>query len=643
MRTESPSLSQLHQDVIANMLHFAHNIWDLLHLEATSANFHGLVKQHMRTMKYVDLRVPYHEDKGRRLADKYASEIEYFRVLGVRSGMIKMLKFRFGDQLEEVKMLNDDSISNGILRHSEYTTFLIWKHAQLGLLEQNDSTSWLRVCRVARMLVLIDDGQSRKTNTIKIRSDSLEDLLQELLVFRDHKLDLSKYTVLNLELEDGASERLVVLLWHFFPNLKSIICSRVSGEFSVDFLLLLTQAWERKTGKRIIIELKYNDYVNITFDQSLVDRGEAYINELNNCLTEFVPFKFSPVTMKQQGRKEYLLARDILKKHYSDDQVEEYMKALFKVKHCSLIYIVANVIDCILYHAEETEKIEIDVKSCFPNEISQVAAFGCIAVACLNLKHLSVHGDAKLSLECENLIATRGKNLEAIEIKMHNIRAGLLMTIVDHCPKLKRLKIVGREGDEIADLQDTLLDKFRRMRKLEEVNIVYKTKDDGQTVKLVYLNDKMAFLPPRSQPDVVDSGGDSDLEIPVNVLPAIANEENQNGANNAQPAVVAVVQPVRAISRISIMLSYLIGAKKRVDKVFNKLYRPQSVTFFITFYFVIYLATGIMKTFTEVMIKKTPVEYKALYNERLSTGRTICEISRWSLLIALQFYKYYWL
>ncbi|KAI1283123.1 hypothetical protein HDE_12821 [Halotydeus destructor] len=179
MSTNSVSLLQLNDDIIRRALYFSHHIWDVLHVNATCQRLHSLSEYHMKTMRYVDLRLlcdPYLEDDG-----------------VIKDGIKRHLVTRIGRQLVELKLAKE---------HAQVISIDVLEMLQLlprtlKSLVKEDEKSEL----AALLIRLGNDGKLVK----KHQSLNITDKLAQILVDAVYKIDSS---IIEFKNDSSTVERL---------------------------------------------------------------------------------------------------------------------------------------------------------------------------------------------------------------------------------------------------------------------------------------------------------------------------------------------------------------------------------------------------------------------------------------------------
>ncbi|KAI1283256.1 hypothetical protein HDE_12813 [Halotydeus destructor] len=198
------SLSILAEDVISQVLYFTPCIWDVLHFTATSQRFHSVAEEHLKTLTYLYIRLPF------QLGSPQAEPI--------KEGIKTLVKDRLSTRLTVVDILNP----RYWLRELDLWTRLqlVSERVKHIICKNTDSALYDLMC-----LIAIDGTTIKKHHRrhLQLNGKLINDLVRLIDSNEKHPFEvaemLSSVETLDIHL-DGLGAVSYVDWTTLFPNLK---------------------------------------------------------------------------------------------------------------------------------------------------------------------------------------------------------------------------------------------------------------------------------------------------------------------------------------------------------------------------------------------------------------------------------------
>ncbi|KAI1283137.1 hypothetical protein HDE_12815 [Halotydeus destructor] len=467
MSSRPPSLNGVHDDVISRVLYFAPYIWDVLNFTATSRRMNRLSEQHLKSLKYLDIRI----------SCKWYS-------CPIMEGVKKLCLHRCG-QLAEIKILNperfisDTEFING-LHVLPVAQKRLAKEAALFRLHCQrffDGTT------IAKQSSLHLDGNpmllrySREINNLDLDS---------VRYFRN---DFSAIKRMCIPIDVGSRFHADAIhkCCFLFTNLEEVclkFVSFITSHLSASWILKAVDCFKEVTDN-VVVELSHK----------LVLAFPKIMHQLTRTLPKVHIYSDLTAPSPRSGDYpfDYEAFEIVLKEDVDEKYHDEFLRSVSRSKD---VRDFSNEEEQVLaFYGQYTENIRLQFTDEAVNQLSASLA-SCIKANCPNLTSVTFQSCKRSSNDFINyddtmvhLIEQLGPRLEnlTIDYANGNVSLRILLTILNHCPKLERFESKSRESLSRDDFKG-LLPRFRQMARLDYFGL---KNNEGE---LQYCNDKLSFL-----------------------------------------------------------------------------------------------------------------------------------------------------
>ncbi|KAI1283138.1 hypothetical protein HDE_12814 [Halotydeus destructor] len=460
------SLDTLDDRIVKKVLYFARYIWDVLHFTATSQRFHAVAEEHLKTLEYPDIRLPF------QLGSPQAEAIKH--------GMKTLIEDRIG-QLTKVHILKP---YHWLRESNLFASFkLISEAVKRAFLEGKDSA-------LIKLMMEFVATCMNQQNYIELDGLGVMRDLMPLLRVSDRSLSWGIYYTLSavnrieVHVDSDLDPNLLIVGSMMFPKLKVIGLDvkgfdRLLSPECIPALIHLLETFD----DLIKLRLGYFEFLaNPAFATGLKDHLSKLYIDLDD---EHACFP-SPFTLASYEQLEAELAV------VDGPDKEAFLSAICRVKRIATWKLhLEDAKELIGYRSRDTEKLDIVLRDVVEAEADEL--FQCVVESCPNLTQLKLNIEGSLDDAITALIEKIGSSLRVIRfIYDQDSLPKVVSVIVTHCPNLERLELKGRAYQ--VEAIKMFYSAFRRMPNLDKV-LFQSSMCCGSHVQvtLVYCNDKMAL------------------------------------------------------------------------------------------------------------------------------------------------------
>ncbi|KAI1283118.1 hypothetical protein HDE_12824 [Halotydeus destructor] len=331
------SLCDLNDEVIGNIVYFTPHIWDVLNFTATSRRLNTLSERHLKTMKYLDIRIPY-------LAESESAGI-------IEEGIRTLCLRRCGNQLTEITIMKPE-------RWREDTEFIrslqLLPHTLLKMIEGDEQLEDLRY-----QLFSNEDAIAKQR---KITMSTLE---MSILSVKVDKSDRSVIT--GLQRDFNAVKRLDIIFskqeWEInliakcfplFPNIEALGIQFEEGAYPKfgKFIIKLITLLSRIDNK---VQVKIRHWLVLDFP--------AFFARLKDYLPRLQIYKSigteRPLMYPGSGLKSYQEVETVLSDQFYSRYRQVFLQAVSRHKDITDLSHRAEEVIC--FHGEYTETLTLSL------------------------------------------------------------------------------------------------------------------------------------------------------------------------------------------------------------------------------------------------------------------------------------------
>ncbi|KAI1283119.1 hypothetical protein HDE_12825 [Halotydeus destructor] len=463
------SLCDLDDDVIGVILLFAPHIWDVLNFTATCQRLNTLSERHLKTLKYLDLRIPYRENSESANIIEEGIKQLCLRRCGNQLTKIRFLKAeRWQDDTEFIRSLK--LLPETVMKLSDETEEL--DNLKYGLLSHDDTLEKVRT-------VIWFKPEMIALNAVVDKSDDwvLAGLRRDFITVK--KLDIVFAENDQFEIHGIAK------CCTYFPHLEALSFEfNESSSFEFDTFVTKTISLLSQIDDKVQLELSH--WLILSFP-IVIACLKDYLQRLHIYSPSAPENPFATTTYSKYQELETVLADSFYEKYR-----EPILQSVSRVKMIEMFTDGAEKI--ISFHGHYTETLHLFVYHVKPLQRKQL--FKCIKRNCPNFRHVYLDFYDDSEDQILDFFESFGHSMETVSIYFHEkgtLSSQMLLTILEYCPKLKSFDCNGKPAQEIEQYA-SLCEHFRRFRHLEYVKL--KTGHDytlPHLLSMVYCNGKMAL------------------------------------------------------------------------------------------------------------------------------------------------------
>ncbi|KAI1283124.1 hypothetical protein HDE_12822 [Halotydeus destructor] len=468
MSANQACLSCLCRDAVKKVLYFAPYIWDVLHLTATSRRFHSEAEQHLETLQYLDIRLPY--------------RLHQPEAVAINEGIKSLIMSRIGDQLIEVKILKPNYWMG------EIDFFRRLKMVSEGVklwMDENENSALSNLMRE----VAIKDCTIRMQDYVRQEKcssvlDDLEPIVESNMnLFRAIKQDLSTVETLDFKLDHR--ERFGPITdMSLFQSLRVVKLSVPDARYCFSIQQVPSLIWLLDNAKNPVkIRFGYFHFL----DCPLLFVGfQNYLSRLSVDWNVDLNVSPSPFNVASY------VALDVVVGEFVGQDTDALISAICRTKTIDMEeFDLDEAKGLICHRSHDIQNLKLKLQLIDDQSIAEL--FRCIIENCHNLKQLSLKVFGNLDDHLVGLVEATGGSLEHIDFTYDKKTSrDIISAIVSHCPNLRTLKLKGK-GFPYTWLK-SFYQTFRQMPQLDVVSFSnWYSRGTEQALAFMYCNDKMAL------------------------------------------------------------------------------------------------------------------------------------------------------
>ncbi|KAI1283121.1 hypothetical protein HDE_12827 [Halotydeus destructor] len=475
------SLADLNDDIIGHVIYFAPHIWDVLNFTATSRRLNSVTERHLKTVKHLDLRIPY-------FAKTKSAEV-------IEQGIKQLCLERCGNQLSEIKITKPE-------RWKQDTQFIRSLHLlPLTLMKLIDCGEKLEGLRyqlfsnedtiAKQRKIVLSTHEMSTLSAVMDKSDSS--------VSTGLRRDFSAVRRLDIIFSDKFDVHGVSKCCTLFQNLEAVGIHLEShyyldlNSFLVKFISLLSQIDEK-------IQIKVRHWTVLCLP-ALILGLKDYLPRLQVYTSHITD---EPYMMPGAFISAYEELESSLNDQFYAKYREGILQSVSRSKNTTdLRYSEEEVIR---FHGRYTETLTLVLYHIKP--LDRRRLFKLIEDNCPNFRFVNLDFAHNSEDRILDFFEHFGHLLETVTIYYYEegrLSFDMFVMILDQCPKLQRFESNGIVKEELEQYLE-LYGRFRRTRHLEYVKLhtgPYTEELQAFPSSLLYLNGRMAST---DQEDLLYSG-----------------------------------------------------------------------------------------------------------------------------------------